>query len=134
MRRENDICRLDNLIRPPPLRDPTVGAAAPTEPAPGVEDEDDRTTPAVDSHPQEEAGETWDHEPSTISIPPWPAGVPFPWPSRDDELSTPSALTDAADDSIIVDAVEEEQQDEPVAEWSSGKGTTRRLTGRDNAS
>ncbi|XP_076222614.1 ecdysone-inducible gene E1 isoform X2 [Nomia melanderi] len=117
MRRENDICRPDNLIRPPPLRDPTI-AAAPAETASAIDSEEDRTT-TVSYHRQEETG------------------VPFPWNRDDSENETATQLADAADDSIVVDAVEQgfeqemeqeigQQVDQQAIEWSSGAEKTDR--------
>ncbi|XP_054011867.1 uncharacterized protein LOC128894250 isoform X1 [Hylaeus anthracinus] len=117
MRRENDICRLDDLVRPPPLFDPNMDVSSSTETASvmdeidEIDDDDDHVSTPEDQ--QEDTGVeiSWlknDTIPATTLAPPILIPVNLvTGPGMDDSTSNPSIPIENADDddSIVVDAI-----------------------------
>ncbi|XP_076291519.1 ecdysone-inducible gene E1 [Lasioglossum baleicum] len=105
MRRENDVCKPDNLIRPPLLRGQSVSIA--TDVVPTIDE--DRTT---EDHRREESV----------------TDIPIPWPSRDESQENSTMPADGDDDdTIVVEAVEEESSTttKSIAEWVLDKGAEK---------
>ncbi|XP_076632461.1 ecdysone-inducible gene E1 isoform X1 [Colletes latitarsis] len=114
MRRENDICRLDDLVRPPPLVDQNLDFPSSTETALEI-DEIDNDHTLIPENQQEETGVqiSWlknNTMPTTTRAPPILIPVNLvTGPIIEDATAKPPLPIDEADDddSIVVDAITE---------------------------